>query len=103
QDPTAAGRIVFVHRVVAGGDAAGADGAGGLEQLVELEMVIAERARNGGAAGEIFAHERAHNVLLKALLLVDDVVGYAEMLGHATGVVHVVERAAAARLGRVGN
>ena len=41
--------------------------------------------------------------LLEALLLVDDVVGNAEMLGHAARVVDIVERAAAAGLGRVGN
>jgi hypothetical protein len=42
---------------VAGGDAAGADGARGLEQLVELEVVVAERAGNRRAAGEVLVDE----------------------------------------------
>ena len=95
--------IVLVDRVVAGGDAAGADGARGLQQLIELEMVVAERAGNRRAPGEILADERPDHILLEALFLVDDVVGNAEVLGHAARVVHVIERTAAAGLGRVGN
>ena len=66
-------------------------------------MVVAERAGDRRAASEIFRDEGADDILLEALLLVDDVVRDSEVLGHAAGVVHVVERAAAARLRRVGN
>ena len=97
-----AGRVVLVDGVVPGGDAAGADGARGLEQLVELEVVVAERARDRRASGEVLADEGPHNVLLEALFLVDDVVGDAEVLGDASCVVDIVERAAAAGLGSVG-
>ena len=80
---------------MAGGDALGADAAGGLEELVELQVVVAERAGDGRAAGEVFADEGLDDVLLEAALLVDDVVGDAELLGDAACVVDVVERAAA--------
>ena len=40
--------------------------------------------------------EGADDVALEALLLVDDVIGDAEVLGDAAGVVDVVDRAAAA-------
>ena len=92
EDPSCARRVVFVDRVVAGGDAVGADGAGGLKQLVELEVVVAERARDGRAPGEIFVDEGADDIVLEALLLVDDVIGDAQVLGDAAGVVDVVER-----------
>ena len=50
QNPAPALRVVFVHRVVAGGDALRADAARRLQQLVELEMVVAERAGNRRAS-----------------------------------------------------
>ena len=103
ENPAGARRIELVDRVVAGGDAVGADGARGLEQLVELEMVVAERAGNGRAAGEILVDEGPDHVALEALLLVDDVVGNAEVLGDVARVVDIVERAAAAGLGCIGN
>jgi hypothetical protein len=51
ENPAAAGFVVMIARVMAGGDALGADLAGGEEELVELEVVVAEGARDGGAAG----------------------------------------------------
>ena len=81
----------------------GADAARGLEELVELEVVVAERAGDRRAAGEILVDEGADHILLEALLLVDDVVGNAEVLGDAAGVVDIIERAAAAGLGCVGD
>jgi len=94
--------VVLVDRIVAGGDAISADGARGLEQLVELEVVVAERTGNGRAPGEVLGDKGADNILLKALLLVDDVVGNLEVLGHAPRVIHVVKRTTAARLGTSG-
>jgi hypothetical protein len=52
---------------------------------------------------EVLVHEGADNVALESVLLVHYVVGDAEMLGYAAGVVHIIERAAAASLGSVGN
>ena len=77
--------------------------ARGLQQLVELEMVVAERAGNRRAPGQILIDKGPHHILLEALLLVDDVIGNAQVLGHAARVVHIIERTAAAGLGRIGN
>ena len=96
EDPAIARGVEVVARVVAGGDAGGADLACGEQELIELEVVVAERARNGGAAGEILGDEGADDVLLEALLLVDEVVGDAEAVGDAACVVDVVDGAAAA-------
>ena len=96
EDPAAAGRVEVVAGVVAGGDAVGADLAGGGEELVELEVVVAEGAGDGRAAGEVLADEGLDDLGLEALLLVDEVVGEVELLGDAAGVVDVVDGAAAA-------
>jgi hypothetical protein len=101
--PRVACSIVLVDRVVAGGDAAGADRARGLEQLVELQVVVAERAGDGRAPGQVFGHKGPDHIALEPLLLVDDVIGNAKVLGDAAGVVDVVQGTAAARLRRIGN
>ena len=103
ENPALASGVELVHRIVAGGDAAGADALRGLEELVELEVVVAERAGNGRAPGKVLGDKGPDDVGFKALLLVDDVVGNAQVLGHAAGVVNIVQRTAAAGLRRVGN
>ncbi len=59
EDPAAADGVVVVAGVVAGGDVGCADLAGGDEELVELEVVIAEGARDGGASVEVVVDEGA--------------------------------------------
>ena len=66
------------------------------EKLIELDEVVAERAGDGRAAGEIFADERLDHLILEALLEVDDVIRDAQELRDVAGVVDVVERTAAA-------
>src|SRR5581483_5848673 len=83
-------------RVVAGGDLVGADGARGGEELIELEVVVAEGAGDGCAAGEVLGDEGADDLGLEAVLCVDEIVGDAEVLGDAAGVVDIVNGAAAA-------
>jgi len=78
------------------------DGAGGLEQLVEFQVVVAERAGNGRTPGQVLGNKWPHHILLETLLLVHDVVGNAQVLGNAAGVVDVVQRTAAAALGASG-
>ncbi len=85
-----------VAGVVAGGDEFGTDLAGGEEELVELEVIVAEGAGNGRAAGEVLGDEGADDLGLEAVLGVDEVVGDAEVLGDVAGVVDVVDGAAAA-------
>src|SRR6185437_3789270 len=81
---------------MAGGDALGADLARGEQQRVELEVVVAESAGDGRAAGEVFADEGADDLRLEAGFLIDEVVGDVEMFRDGAGVVHVVEGAATA-------
>jgi hypothetical protein len=78
-----------------GGDAIGADLAGGDEELVELEVVVAEGAGDGGAACQVLGDEGPDYLGFETVLLVDDVVGDVELLGYVAGVVDVVDAAAA--------
>ncbi len=80
---------------MSGGQQLGADLARRDQQLIELEMVVAQAARNRRASGKILGDERPHHVVLEALLLIDHVVRNAERLGHAARVVNVVDGAAA--------
>ncbi len=96
EHPAVAGLIEVVAGVVAGGDALGADLAGGEQKLVELEVIVAERTGDGRSAGEVVGDEGADDLVLEAVLGVDEVVGDVEVLGDAAGVVDVVDGAAAA-------
>jgi len=82
--------------VVTGGDGFGAGLRGHVEELVKLDEVVAERARDGSAAGDVVLDEGLDDLLFEALLEVDDVERDAERLGHPARIVDVVERAAAA-------
>ncbi len=90
ENPAPARRIIFVYRVMASGDTAGADRARGPEQLVELQMVVAQRAGNRRAPGKILAHKGPHHILLEALFLIHDVIRNAQMLSNASRIVYVV-------------
>jgi hypothetical protein len=65
------------------------------QQLIELQMVVAQAARNRRATGEILGDKWPHHVLLETLLLADHVIRNAESLGHTARVVHIVDGAAA--------
>ena len=93
----APGLLVATHAaVVAGGQPFSADLLRGRQQVVKLDVVVAQRAGDGRLAGQVALDEGPHHVGLKALLEVDHVEREAEEVGHAAGVVGVVERAAAA-------
>jgi hypothetical protein len=81
--------------VVAGGDAVGADLSRSGEQLIELHVIVAERAWNWSAAFEIVIDERADHTVLELTLEIHDVERHAEMLGDASCVVDIVDRTAA--------
>ena len=72
-------------------------------KLIELDVVVAQRAGNWRAAGEILVDEGADDVLLETLFLVDDVIRNAEVLSDAARVVDVVQGTATACLWCVGN
>src|SRR5690606_4987553 len=72
----------------------------GLEQLPELDLLVAGDARNGGLAGEIAVGERGDHRVLEAVLVVQDVMRNVELLGHSPGIVDVLTGAAASVAGR---
>src|SRR5215472_15414154 len=90
ENPASACLVVMVASVVASGDAVGADLTSGEEELVELEVVVAEGAGDGRASMEVLVDEGADDVGLEAVLLVDDVIGDAELLGYGASIVDVV-------------
>ncbi len=96
EQPASAGIVVLHAGVVAGGNAIGADLLRDYEQLIKLQMIVAEAARDGRASREILGDERTHDVALETLFVIDHVIRNAEVLGDAAGVVNIVERAAAA-------
>ncbi len=96
QQPATSLLIEFHARIVAGCDRIGADLLRDRQQLIELKVVVAEAARDGSASRQILLHERTNDVALKAVLVIDYVIGNANRLGDAAGIVHVVQRAAAA-------
>ena len=92
----AAGVVLFDPGVVPRGQPLGVVGHGAVEQLGELEIAVAVRARNGRAPRHILAHEVRHHVLAELRFEIDDVVGDADGGGDAAGVVEIVDRAAGA-------
>ena len=87
---------------MAGGDAVGADLAGGGEKLIELHVIVAEGAWNRSAAFEVVVDERTDYGVLEFALEIHDVERNTEVLGYAAGVVDVVDRAAAVLGGGAG-
>src|SRR5580704_4450569 len=94
----AVGRVVKADaRVMAGRDARGPHARRQIEELIELDEVVAERAGNGRAACQIIVDKRLHHLLLEARLEINHVIGNPQMLRDMTRVIDVVKRAAAAR------
>ncbi len=67
---------------------------GGHEQLIELDVIVTVRARNGRAPCEIVLDERTDHGLLKTPLEIDDVVWNTKVLGDTARVADIVERTA---------
>ena len=82
--------------IVAGGNLIGANLLCHNKKLVKLQVIVAEAARDRRAPGKILLDERPHHIALKALFVIDHVVGDAEGLGHAASIVDIVDRTAAA-------
>ncbi len=66
------------------------------QEPIELDEGVAKSAGDRRAAGKILVDERLDHTLFELPLQIDDVIGNADVLGHAAGVVDIVERAAAA-------
>src|SRR5262249_57871244 len=94
--------VAIDARVVPRGHRAGAEYLRALEQVLELEALIARHARDWRASREIGARELIDHLALEALAVVRDVEAHAEPVGDEARVVGVLERAAArARPGEV--
>ena len=83
-------------RIVARCDLFRADTSRHVEKLIELDVVVAKRARDGCASGEILVDEWPDYLLFEPLLEIDDVIRNPELLRHRTRIVNVIERAATA-------
>ena len=89
-------------RVMARRDPHRAERGGHLQELIELDEVVAQRARNRRAPRQILVNEGPHHLALEPLFEIHHVIRNAELLRHPPRVVDVVERAAAAR-GAIGS
>ena len=89
---------VLEARVVAGGDRIGSiGGQAAVQQLVELDVLVARLARVGRCAVEIGINERVDHALAELALHVEREERDLDQLRNATRVVGCVRRAARAR------
>ena len=58
-------------------------------------MIVAQTAGYGRPSRQILFNKGPHHVLLKALLMIDHIVGDIERLGDAAGVIDIINRTAA--------
>ena len=77
-----------------GGEHVGVELLGGGQQLVELDLLVAGHTRDRRLAGNVAVGEGLHDRRLEALLVVEDVVGDAELVGDPARVVDVLAGAA---------
>ena len=82
--------------VVAGGEAVGAEVGREFHQVGEFDRLVAGDAGDRGFAGCVAVGEGLDDGFAEALLGVDDVVGDAEVVGDAAGVVDVLAGATGA-------
>jgi hypothetical protein len=80
---------------VSGGNQVGANLSGYNKKLIKLQVIVAKAARDGRASGEVLAHERTDDILLKSVLMIDDVIRDIERLSDSAGVIDIVKGAAA--------
>src|SRR6266566_5438682 len=81
QQPAVALRVKLATGVVSRSQQVCSDLAGSEQQLVKLQMVVAQAARDGSASGKIFLHKGTHHVTLKAVLMVDHVIRDVQVFG----------------------
>src|SRR6185503_18674236 len=89
-----AGPAGLAPHVMAGSERRGAELFRALQQVAKLDLLIAGDARHRRLACEIAVGERAHHVLRKPRLIVEYVVGNAQGLRHAAGILNVLAGAA---------
>src|SRR4029077_3055698 len=77
-------------------NASGADAGGFLDQVVKLDIVIAQDARARCFTSKIGVDERAHDSVLEIFFEVENVVGNSELGGYTPGVPKIIQRTASA-------
>ena len=85
---------------MAGGEHVRAELLGGLQEVAELDRAVAFDARDRRLALEIALGEAVDHRLAEARLVVEHVMGDADRLRHAAGIVDVLAGAAGAADGR---
>jgi hypothetical protein len=80
--------------VVAGRQRVGAEVLRGLQEVRELDGLVAGDAGDRGFAGDVAVGKAVHDLLLEAAFIVEHVVRDADLLGRPAGVVDVDARAA---------
>ncbi len=83
---------------MAGSERVGAERAGGIEQVAELDLLVAADARDGGLAAGIAEGEIVDHTGLEAGFIIQHVMRDTEPAGNRTGVGDVGAGAAAAGL-----
>ena len=86
--------------VMAGREHVRAELARRLQEIAELDLLVAGDARHGRLAGRVAVGELAHDGGGEACLVIEHVVGDAERCGNAPRIVDVLPRAAAALAAR---
>src|ERR1700722_6042754 len=59
------------------------------QELIKLQVVVAETARDGGASGQILFDERLHHITLEAVFVINHVVRDAKSLRHSASIVNI--------------
>src|SRR4051812_18112580 len=64
------------------------------QQLIKLQVIVAEATRNRRASGKIVLDKGLHHILFEAILVIHHVVRNPEHLRDTTSVVNIINRAA---------
>src|SRR5262249_45786227 len=96
QEPAAQCLVELHARVMAGSHAIGSDPRGVFDEVMKLDVVVAQNARTRRFAPEIRVDERRDDGLFEILLEIKDVIRNAQLRRDTTRVPEIVERAASA-------
>ena len=88
--------LLFDPGVMPGGDILAAQNPGPLHQLFKFHISVAVDAGIGGDAGPVAFNKFVHHLFGKGILKVEHIVGHPQPVGHAPGVLHILQGAAAA-------
>ena len=94
--------LLFDPGVMPGGDILAAQNPGPLHQLFKFHISVAVDAGIGGDAGPVAFNKFVHHLFGKGILEVEHIVGHPQPVGHAPGVLHILQGAAAAPGGQTG-